>query len=141
MSWGDGDANLQEAQAAEPHISSSNDESTDDTDEHDEPTATAAQTNGTQAAVNGDDAELADAEGDDSMDDDMMDKISSSPSIDDGGSFSSSPSFQSQHLLITICRRTASFSYFLMAGSAKSSRPRRREGFCATSSSSSTSSG
>ncbi|KAI9737666.1 MAG: hypothetical protein M1818_005670 [Claussenomyces sp. TS43310] len=31
------------------------------------------------------DAEMADAEGDDSLDDDMMDKISSSPSIDDGG--------------------------------------------------------
>jgi hypothetical protein len=31
------------------------------------------------------DAEMADAEGDDGMDDDMMDKISSSPSIDDGG--------------------------------------------------------
>lgn len=33
------------------------------------------------------DAEMADAEGDDGMDDDMMDKISSSPSIDDGGYF------------------------------------------------------
>lgn len=31
------------------------------------------------------DAEMADAEGDDGMEDDMMDKISSSPSIDDGG--------------------------------------------------------
>jgi len=31
------------------------------------------------------DAEMADAEGDDGLDDDMMDKISSSPSIDDGG--------------------------------------------------------
>jgi hypothetical protein len=31
------------------------------------------------------DADMADAEGDDGMDDDMMDKISSSPSIDDGG--------------------------------------------------------
>ncbi|TGO59020.1 hypothetical protein BOTNAR_0171g00230 [Botryotinia narcissicola] len=33
----------------------------------------------------GEDGDMADAEGDDSMDDDMMDKISSSPSIDDGG--------------------------------------------------------
>lgn len=33
------------------------------------------------------DSEMADAEGDDGMDDDMMDKISSSPSIDDGGYF------------------------------------------------------
>jgi hypothetical protein len=33
------------------------------------------------------DAEMADAEGDDGLDDDMMDKISSSPSIDDGGYF------------------------------------------------------
>lgn len=39
-----------------------------------------------------DDAELADAEVDDGMDDDMMDKISSSPSIDDGGYSSRSPS-------------------------------------------------
>jgi len=31
------------------------------------------------------DAEMADAEGDDGLEDDMMDKISSSPSIDDGG--------------------------------------------------------
>lgn len=31
------------------------------------------------------DAEMADAEGDDGLDDDMMDKMSSSPSIDDGG--------------------------------------------------------
>lgn len=33
------------------------------------------------------DADMADAEGDDGLDDDMMDKISSSPSIDDGGYF------------------------------------------------------
>ncbi|KAF2734095.1 hypothetical protein EJ04DRAFT_252512 [Polyplosphaeria fusca] len=34
---------------------------------------------------NGDDGELADADVEEDMDDDMMDKISSSPSIDDGG--------------------------------------------------------
>jgi hypothetical protein len=33
----------------------------------------------------GEDADMADGEGDDGMDDDMLDKISSSPSIDDGG--------------------------------------------------------
>ena len=38
--------------------------------------------NGGSAGVEG---ETGDAEGDDGMDDDMMDKISSSPSIDDGG--------------------------------------------------------
>jgi hypothetical protein len=38
---------------------------------------------------NGDDSEMADAESGDDMDDDMMDKISSSPSISDGGLFSS----------------------------------------------------
>jgi hypothetical protein len=37
----------------------------------------------------GDDHEMADAESGDDMDDDMMDKISSSPSISDGGLFSS----------------------------------------------------
>jgi hypothetical protein len=42
--------------------------------------------NGGISGPSPEDAELADAEGDDSMDeDDMMDKISSSPSIDDGG--------------------------------------------------------
>jgi hypothetical protein len=37
---------------------------------------------------NGEDSEMADAESGDDMDDDMMDKISSSPSISDGGYFS-----------------------------------------------------
>ncbi|KAK6611587.1 Tip elongation aberrant protein Tea4 [Botrytis cinerea] len=41
--------------------------------------------NGGLAGSGGEDGDMADAEGDDSMDDDMMDKISSSPSIDDGG--------------------------------------------------------
>lgn len=41
--------------------------------------------NGGLTGSTAEDAEMADAEGDDSMDDDMMDKISSSPSIDDGG--------------------------------------------------------
>jgi hypothetical protein len=36
---------------------------------------------------NGEDSEMADAESGDDMDDDMMDKISSSPSISDGGYF------------------------------------------------------
>jgi hypothetical protein len=38
--------------------------------------------------LNGDDSEMADAESGEDMDDDMMDKISSSPSISDGGYFS-----------------------------------------------------
>ncbi|CCD51851.1 hypothetical protein BofuT4_P083750.1 [Botrytis cinerea T4] len=41
--------------------------------------------NGGLSGSGGEDGDMADAEGDDSMDDDMMDKISSSPSIDDGG--------------------------------------------------------
>jgi hypothetical protein len=41
--------------------------------------------NGGLTGSTAEDAEMADAEGDDGMDDDMMDKISSSPSIDDGG--------------------------------------------------------
>jgi len=41
--------------------------------------------NGGLTGSTAEDAEMADAEGEDSMDDDMMDKISSSPSIDDGG--------------------------------------------------------
>lgn len=41
--------------------------------------------NGGVTGSAGEDADMADAEGDDGMDDDMMDKISSSPSIDDGG--------------------------------------------------------
>lgn len=40
--------------------------------------------NGGLTGSTAEDAEMADAEGDDGMDDDMMDKISSSPSIDDG---------------------------------------------------------
>ncbi|KAG4031078.1 hypothetical protein MFRU_010g02030 [Monilinia fructicola] len=39
--------------------------------------------NGGLTASGGEDGDMADAEGDDGMDDDMMDKISSSPSIDD----------------------------------------------------------
>ncbi|TVY68966.1 Tip elongation aberrant protein Tea4 [Lachnellula suecica] len=41
--------------------------------------------NGGMTGSTTEDADMADAEGDDGMDDDMMDKISSSPSIDDGG--------------------------------------------------------
>lgn len=41
--------------------------------------------NGGHTGSTAEDGDLADAEGDDGMDDDMMDKISSSPSIDDGG--------------------------------------------------------
>ncbi|KAI9810522.1 MAG: hypothetical protein M1827_006195 [Pycnora praestabilis] len=41
--------------------------------------------NGGHSGIGTEDADMADAEGDDGLDDDMMDKISSSPSIDDGG--------------------------------------------------------
>jgi hypothetical protein len=47
--------------------------------------ALAVAQNGGHTGSTAEDAEMADAEGDDGMDDDMMDKISSSPSIDDGG--------------------------------------------------------
>ncbi|MCJ1393525.1 hypothetical protein MMC18_006400 [Xylographa bjoerkii] len=43
------------------------------------------QRNGDISGQDGEDGDLGDQEGDDSMDDDMMDKISSSPSIDSGG--------------------------------------------------------
>ena len=50
--------------------------------------ALAIAQNGGHTGSTAEDAEMADAEGDDGMDDDdMMDKISSSPSIDDGGYF------------------------------------------------------
>lgn len=47
--------------------------------------ALAVAQNGGHTGSTAEDAEMADAEGDDGMDDDMLDKISSSPSIDDGG--------------------------------------------------------
>lgn len=47
--------------------------------------ALAVAQNGGHTGSTAEDADMADAEGDDGMDDDMMDKISSSPSIDDGG--------------------------------------------------------
>ena len=47
--------------------------------------ALAVAQNGGLTGSTTEDAEMADAEGDDGMEDDMMDKISSSPSIDDGG--------------------------------------------------------
>ncbi len=43
-----------------------------------------SQRNGDSMGVNGE-GDLGDVDGDDGMDDDLMDKISSSPSIDDGG--------------------------------------------------------
>ena len=41
--------------------------------------------NGASTGAAGEDGELSEADGDDGLDDDMMDKISSSPSIEDGG--------------------------------------------------------
>jgi len=43
------------------------------------------QRNGDSAGMNGAEGDLGEVDGDDGMDDDLMDKISSSPSIDDGG--------------------------------------------------------
>ncbi len=43
------------------------------------------QRNGDSGGINGADGGLEDIDGDDGMDDDLLDKISSSPSIDDGG--------------------------------------------------------
>lgn len=53
---------------------------------HGEGEAGHPQQNGGLNGTQGEDGELADSEGDDGLDDDMLDKISSSPSIDDGGS-------------------------------------------------------
>lgn len=55
---------------------------TNNTKGHDEP---AVRLNG--GAIGDDDADMQDADVEEDMDDDMMDKISSSPSIDDGGYF------------------------------------------------------
>ena len=43
------------------------------------------QRNGDSGGMNGADGDMGDVDGDDGMDDDLLDKISSSPSIDDGG--------------------------------------------------------
>lgn len=43
------------------------------------------QRNGISNGATGEDMDMGDSEGDDGLDDDMMDKISSSPSIEDGG--------------------------------------------------------
>ncbi|KAK2627240.1 hypothetical protein QTJ16_003206 [Diplocarpon rosae] len=53
---------------------------------HQQDDPAAAQYGGVTGST-AEEADMADAEGDDGMDDDMMDKISSSPSIDDGGCF------------------------------------------------------
>lgn len=45
----------------------------------------AVRLNGGDTGAAGDDTEVSDLEGDDGLDDDLMDKLSSSPSIDDGG--------------------------------------------------------
>lgn len=45
----------------------------------------AVRQNGGHTGTIAEDADMSDADGDDGLDDDMMDKISSSPSIDDGG--------------------------------------------------------
>ncbi|KFY16805.1 hypothetical protein V492_01080, partial [Pseudogymnoascus sp. VKM F-4246] len=74
-----------------PNWANADDSEYDDSDAI-EPAANGAYHNqhGAHGSQNGgsnaEDADMADAEGDDSLDeDDMMDKISSSPSIDDGG--------------------------------------------------------
>jgi len=60
-----------------------------DIDGHDgiegDPLGIHLQSIGDSADHHGEDGEVGDQDGDDSMDDDMMDKISSSPSIDSGG--------------------------------------------------------
>ena len=60
-----------------------------DIDGHDgidgDPLGIHLQSNGDGDEHHGEDGEVGDQDGDDSMDDDMMDKISSSPSIDSGG--------------------------------------------------------
>jgi len=60
-----------------------------DIDGHDgieeDPLGIHLQSNGDGVEHHGEDGEVGDQDGDDSLDDDMMDKISSSPSIDSGG--------------------------------------------------------
>ncbi|KAI9678686.1 MAG: hypothetical protein M1817_005743 [Caeruleum heppii] len=78
VSWSDGDLDSENAQRLKQI-----EEGHDPQQHDDEPRP---NENGHEAESNSEDAEMADAEGDDGLDDDMMDKISSSPSIDDGGS-------------------------------------------------------
>lgn len=77
--WTNGD--IGQAQLGNDIPSGSNSGST--TNKHQQQDASAIAQNG--GLTGAEDADMADAEGDDGMDDDMMDKISSSPSIDDGG--------------------------------------------------------
>lgn len=76
-----------------------------------------AQNGGLASRDNMEDGELDGDEED--LDDDMMDKISSSPSIDDGGSTRQLPSFDSIHLDASPCSSPASACF----GQARSSSP------------------
>lgn len=75
------------------HSAGPGDEHQNGVDIYDEPDEMASEDGGNGNYGNGagggsaEEEELVDGEGDDLLDDDMMDKISSSPSIDDGGCF------------------------------------------------------
>lgn len=63
----------------------------EDSDSFDSTGATLTERHGSTNGTNGEEMDMGDGEGDDGLDDDMMDKISSSPSIEDGGCYSALP--------------------------------------------------
>ncbi|KAI9794104.1 MAG: hypothetical protein M1833_000469 [Piccolia ochrophora] len=82
VSWVNGDNTQPNTQEIENGIKSLSNGSAGNTHVQDE---VVVKRNGSLNSSSGEDEDMADAEGDDGLDDDMMDKISSSPSIDDGG--------------------------------------------------------
>ncbi|KAI9801203.1 MAG: hypothetical protein M1825_003477 [Sarcosagium campestre] len=81
VSWINGDGATSEGHFTDANKSLSNGASGHDQDLGE----SMVKRNGSLNSSSGDEDDMADAEGDDGLDDDMMDKISSSPSIDDGG--------------------------------------------------------
>lgn len=63
----------------------------EDSDSFDSTGATLSERHGITNGANGEEMDMGGGEGDDGLDDEMMDKISSSPSIEDGGYYSALP--------------------------------------------------
>lgn len=63
----------------------------EDSDSFDSTSATLTEKHGITNGANGEEMDMGDRDGEDGLDDDMMDKISSSPSIEDGGYYSALP--------------------------------------------------
>lgn len=63
----------------------------EDSDSFDSTSATLTERHGITNGTNGEEMDMGDGDGEDGLDDDMMDKISSSPSIEDGGYYSALP--------------------------------------------------